>query len=118
MEKLVLYQVEKEEAEKIRRIAVRLRLQTERIGKAQAGLTLKELATGRGAFAVEDADAMQSLLLICNLPEKRLDKLLFELRRENVRVTYKAILTKNNENWTVGKLLAELSREKAAYENR
>ena len=55
-----------------------------------------------------------SLILVCNLKEKRMDKMLFELRHAEVKVMYKAILTPSNQNWTVPMLMQELRRERFA----
>lgn len=57
----------------------------------------------------------ESLLLINGLSDKRLDKLLFELRRAEVAVDYKAVLTMSNSSWTLERLFSELRKEKAAY---
>ena len=58
----------------------------------------------------------ESLLVMCDLSDKRIDKLLFELRRSDVVLNYKAILTPTNRKWTVSQLLLEMHREKAAYQ--
>lgn len=55
-----------------------------------------------------------SLLVLCGLRDKRLDKVLFELRRADVPVDYKAILTPSNQEWTVPELMKELQRERQA----
>ncbi len=60
----------------------------------------------------------RSLILICGLSEKRLDKVLFELRRAEVSADFKAVLTPTNKNWTLRRLFAELSRERAVMEKR
>ena len=59
-----------------------------------------------------------SLLLLCGLREKRLDKLLFELRREEAVVEYKAVLTPVNRTWTLRHLYLEMQREKAAISRK
>lgn len=60
------------------------------------------------------AQIPSSLLVLCGLRDKRLDKVLFELRRADVPVDYKAILTPSNQEWTVPELMKELQRERQA----
>lgn len=55
-----------------------------------------------------------SLLILCGLRDKRLDKVLFELRRADIPIDYKAILTPSNQEWTVPELMKELQRERQA----
>lgn len=55
------------------------------------------------------------LLVMCQLPERRMDKLLFELRRIDAPIDYKAVLTPTNAGWTIPRLLMEMHSEKAAY---
>lgn len=55
-----------------------------------------------------------SLLILCGLRDKRLDKALFELRRADIPIDYKAILTPSNQEWTVPELMKELQRERQA----
>ena len=52
---------------------------------------------------------------MCQLPERRMDKLLFELRRIDAPIDYKAVLTPTNAGWTIPRLLMEMHSEKAAY---
>lgn len=63
---------------------------------------------------VSVAQTLPSLLILCGLRDKRLDKVLFELRRADIPVDYKAILTPSNQEWTVPELMKELQRERQA----
>ena len=60
------------------------------------------------------AQIPSSLLVLCGLRDKRLDKVLFELRRADIPIDYKAILTPSNQEWTVLELMKELQRERQA----
>ncbi len=53
-------------------------------------------------------------LVLCGLRDKRLDKVLFELRRADIPIDYKAVLTPSNQEWTVPELMKELQRERQA----
>ena len=93
---------------------------------ATLGSTAAEGTTASGSVAAEStvpaqadagisaAQTPPSLLILCGLRDKRLDKVLFELRRADIPVDYKAILTPSNQEWTVPELMKELQRERQA----
>lgn len=125
MEKLVLIHVTDSEYRKIQNIASRMRITVDRIPDeiVVANYKLGELVNGTYKKATDTIDGTKrkqentveySLILLCNLKEKRLDKMLFELRHGEVKVMYKAILTPSNQNWTVPMLMQELRRERFA----
>lgn len=141
MEKLVLIHVDDIEYHKIQNIASRMKITVDRIPEeiVTANYKLGELVngayknaadtidgTGReqenvaehssetGAVNVQTKSRADSLILLCNLRDKRLDKMLFELRHGEVKVMHKAILTPSNQNWTVPMLMQELHRERFA----
>ncbi len=60
------------------------------------------------------AETPPNCLVLCGLRDKRLDKVLFELRRADIPIDYKAILTPSNQEWTVSELMKELQRERQA----
>lgn len=60
------------------------------------------------------AQTPQSCLVLCGLRDKRLDKVLFELKRADIPIDYKAVLTPSNQEWTVPELMKELQRERQA----
>ncbi len=53
-------------------------------------------------------------LLLCNLGERQLDRLLGDLRRAGVFVPCKAVLTGQNRKWTLCQLIEEVAREHEA----
>lgn len=141
MEKLVLIHVEDTEYQKIKNIASRMKITVDRIPEeiAAANYKLGEFVNGAYKKAEDTIDGTNrkqenvtehfseaeatnaeiknradSLILLCNLKEKRLDKMLFELRHGEVKVMYKAILTPSNQSWTVPMLMQELRRERFA----
>lgn len=144
MEKLLLFGSDDAEFQKINQIASRLKLHMERVDPADYALTLGEIASGSHKTAscaksadsastsasADDASALscpqaptsaaspalsESLLVMCHLSDKRMDKLLFELRRADAKLSYKAVLTPTNAGWTLPRLMLEMQREKAAY---
>lgn len=127
MEKLVIINLNDNEYRKAQNIAGRMKLQTERIecrNSSDYDATLEEISAGKfkgqpqsdNGSKNESDVADKSLILLCGLREKRLDKVLFELRRAEVSADFKAVLTPTNKNWSLRKLFAELGRERAAME--
>lgn len=71
-------------------------------------------AATEGTVPAPDAKTPPSCLVLCGLRDKRLDKVLFELRRADIPIDYKAVLTPSNQEWTVPELMKELQRERQA----
>ena len=59
--------------------------------------------------------AEESLLIMCELTDKHMDRLLASLRNSHIQPDYKAVLTPSNKKWTVTKLLAHMAFEKNSY---
>ena len=118
MEKLLVFGVTDIEYSKIKQIASRMKLRCEHFSSSCYSCTLEQLLSLNEANVAAASTAMhsESLLVMCDLSDKRVDKLLFELRRSDVALDYKAILTPTNRKWTVSQLLLEMRREKAAYQ--
>lgn len=142
MEKLLLIHSTKEIQLQVKNVASRLKLALDIIPEEYCGCRLKELAAGKyaqnppdtvasdstvaegtipsGSAATEGtvpapaAQAPPSCLVLCGLRDKRLDKVLFELRRADIPIEYKAVLTQSNQEWTVPELMKELQRERQA----
>lgn len=121
MEKLLLFGLDDTEFHKIKQIASRMKLPCEQVPPARYGLTLGELASGFDSETspkqppTPSAVSTESLLIMCSLSDKRMDKLLFELRRADVKLDYKAALTPTNSTWSLPRLMLELQKEKAFY---
>lgn len=142
MEKLLLIHSTKEIQLQVKNVASRLKLALDIIPDEYCGCHLKELAAGKyaqnppdtvasdstvaegtipsGSAATEGtvpapaAQTPPSCLVLCGLRDKRLDKVLFELRRADIPIDYKAVLTPSNQEWTVPELMKELQRERQA----
>lgn len=117
MEKVILFNVSGKE--EIKNLLAPMHLQIIKADVLQYNDTLKNIADGKtdilksNPFTGKAPD--DSLILFCGISSKKLDKILFKLRSNNINVTYKAILTPSNSNWTVRQLLLELAKEQAAY---
>ena len=129
MEKLICYQIEN--TREIERLASNMKL---RIVYADASLydeTLDAIASGKvqstatvatGANEIARTDNLNlspdsgdSILIFCDLSEKHLNRMLFELKSRKVQIDLKAVLTPTNQKWTLRQLHAELEREKASF---
>ena len=131
MEKLLFFGLTDAEFQKIKPVASRLKLHCEQIPVSMYHNTLGAIASGRavpagipaapGTCGIPEAGSTPAavsrhrLLVMCQLPERRMDKLLFELRRIDAPIDYKAVLTPTNAGWTIPRLLMEMHSEKAAY---
>ena len=142
MEKLLLIHSTKEIQLQVKNVASRLKLALDIIPEEYCGCRLTELAAGKYAQNPPDTAASDSIvaegtipsgsaategtvpapaaqtppscLVLCGLRDKRLDKVLFELRRADIPIEYKAVLTPSNQEWTVPELMKELQRERQA----
>ena len=129
MEKLICYQIEN--TREIERLASNMKL---RIVYADASLydeTLDAIASGKvqstatvatGANEIARTDNLNlspdsgdSILIFCDLSEKHLNRMLFELKSRKVQIDLQAVLTPTNQKWTLRQLHAELEREKANF---
>lgn len=118
MEKLLLFHLSEDDGKKIERITARLKMSFECVAGSDYNQFLGDLAAGRNnslSAPYTGEIPEESLLLMCGFSERRMDKLLFELRKESVAVDFKAVLTPANQKWTVTQLLLEMHRERAAY---
>lgn len=130
MERIILLQVPQKEAAIIRRLAGGKKIAVTVIDKVNPKMPLSDLLAqpkktqashGEDTASEGDAPCMEntrkdeasattgSLMLLCELSEKHMDKLLFELRSKKVHVDYKAVLTPVNRQWSLGKLYQELA---------
>lgn len=119
MEKLLIFHMNDMELKKIKQIAGAQKIRYELVEPASYMQTLGALATGTPSPLTEPFCGTvpeESMLLMCDFTEKRIDKLLLALRRAKVQMDYKAVLTPTNRKWNVMRLMLEMRAEKNAYE--
>lgn len=89
------------------------------VSPADAGKTvaqlLGEVETRSARTLVLEPGAYPSALVLANLKDKEVDKLLALLRQAQVNIPLKALVTPANKNWVFGDLLAHLQEEYAAF---
>lgn len=120
MEKLLLFHLNDTDQKKVKQVARNLKIQYEFIDPAAYNQPLESLVSGKAnpLFAPFPGEVpAESLLLMCDFSDKRMDALLLALRKAGVQIDYKAVLTPTNRKWNVLRLLLEMRAEKAAYEN-
>ena len=106
------------------------RLDAVNITASRMGLTVKELTAdefgivigflaGLDGFTDEKQDAQGSfdeeMLIMCGLSGGEMNALLNALRRENVNIPLKAVLTETNAKWSPARLYKELSAERDMF---
>jgi hypothetical protein len=120
-DKLLVFHPNDAEWKKIKQIANAQKIRSERVEPARYMQPLGTLAAGgqnpQGKISAtyEGEAPAESLIVMCGFTEKEMDKLLAALKKAQVPIDYKAILTPTNRRWNVLRLLLELGAEKAAY---
>lgn len=120
-EKLMLYSLSPGDAAAVKKLADNLRIKVIEVSASQYGCTLGEVydgkAMGIGAKPTSGSTPSASLLVMANLTEKHVDSLLYNIRRNSIRIDYKAVLTETNRTWTAARMMFEMEKEKRAYES-
>ena len=121
MEKLICFQIEN--TREIERLASNMKI---RVIKADASIyneTLDNIFNGKistssasiSPLVADNQLPSNSILIFCDLSEKHLNRMLFELKSRKVQIDLKAILTPTNRKWTLRQLHDELKRERASF---
>lgn len=119
--KILLYNVK--EPQDIIKAASNMRIASGFINESDSYKTLAELAAEvkgipsdvAGYHSQEDKE---SLVIFCDVTDKHMDRLLFEMRQKNTGVTFKAVLTDANKKWNISQMLVEMRRERFEYMRR
>ena len=120
-EKILLYNVK--EPQDIIKAASNMRIASGFINESDSYKTLAELAAEvkgipsdvAGYHSQEDKE---SLVIFCDVTDKHMDRLLFEMRQKNTGVTFKAVLTDANKKWNISQMLVGMRRERFEYMRR
>lgn len=122
MEKILLYNVKN--PQDIIKVASNMRIAAGFINESDSDKTLAELTAGVRGISLSDAaeyhsqENKESLIIFCDLTDKHMDRLLFEMRQKNFDVTFKAVLTDTNKKWNIKQMLVEMRRERFEYMRR
>ena len=117
MEKILAFQVRETDLQKLKGISASMRIKLVVIDKVDFRQTVNDLLSQKKNPLVEpyNGQITESMLLLHEFSDKRLDALLKALRREQVKVDFKAVTTKTNIKWTVLQLFFEMETERKAY---
>lgn len=120
-EKILLYNVK--EPQDIIKAASNMRIASGFISESDSDKTLSELAAevkGMPSDVAEyhSQENKESLVIFCDVTDKHMDRLLFEMRQKNTGVTFKAVLTDSNRKWNISQMLVEMRRERFEYMRR
>lgn len=118
MEKILVFQLQEKEYEKLKKIAgnIRIKLQTvERESFYQTIGDLLEQKVNSLAQIYSGTAVTESMLVMDGFTDKRLDLLLKSLKKEQFAVDYKAVTTEVNKKWTVLQMYLEMEKERNAY---
>lgn len=117
MEKILAFQVWETDLQKLKGISASMRIKLVVIDKVDFRQTVNDLLSQKKNPLVEpyNGQITESMLLLHEFSDKRLDALLKALRREQVKVDFKAVTTKTNIKWTVLQLFFEMEKERKAY---
>ncbi len=119
MERILLYNVCANE--EIIRIASNMRIKCGTIDAEDQDRLIKDLASDinikeniSNSEIIQEA-YVESMLIFCDVSEKHMDKLLFEIKHRSIDITYKAILTPTNSRWSLREMLIQMRRERFEY---
>ena len=117
MEKILAFQVRETDLQKLKGISDSMRIKLVVIDKVDFRQTVNDLLSQKKNPLVEpyNGQITESMLLLHEFSDKRLDALFKALRREQVKVDFKAVTTKTNIKCTVLQLFFEMEKERKAY---
>ena len=136
MEKVLAYNITDETLAAVYKICSQMRIGIIKVGQDEMTTMLQDVLgnklykpSGSIANAAAGASAgscgngtdigepRESMLVMCNLTEKHMDKLLAALRLGGLEIDYKAVLTPTNSKWNGAWMLAQMRLEKQQYNN-
>lgn len=110
MEKIILFNVK--DAKKINKMASQMKIKIYEVNPMECGGTLQDIVDGKKIQTVQSTISQaKGLMLMCDVTQKHMDKLLFAIKRDNLDVGYKAILTKTNAKWSLAQMLLHMEME-------
>lgn len=121
--KVLLYHIGNESGRDraLRDVLRERKLLTLDVTEAQLGETVGRLASTNAAVVPDvppKAAPEAEFMLLCDLGDRQLDRLLAAMRRAGAAVPYKAVLTERNRSWTLEKLIREVAREHEALSGK
>lgn len=118
MEKIVIYNVK--HVKDIIKCAANMRIKSIVLSDDMLSDTLGDIFVSASDYKAGDelpekSEAKPGIVIFCDVTDKHMDKLLFEMRTGNSEVDYKAVKTKTNSHWTITRILAQMEKESMEY---
>lgn len=114
MEKIILFNCEN--VKEISAIASNIKVRVTAVGTDAYDNLVQDIVRGAAGSEVYTYNKNEkSLILMCNLSDKHLNKMLSKLREKNISVDYKSILTPVNSKWNVRRLFAHMELESSQW---
>lgn len=118
MEKIVIYNVK--HVKDIIKCAANMRIKSIVLSDDMLSDTLGDIFVSASDYKAGDelpekSEAKPGIVIFCDVTDKHMDKLLFEMRTGNSEVDYKAVKTNTNSQWTITRILAQMEKESMEY---
>ena len=118
MERIVIYNVK--HVKDIIKCAANMRIKSIVLSDDMLSDTLGDTFVSASDYQAGDelpekSEAKPGIVIFCDVTDKHMDKLLFEMRTGNSEVDYKAVKTKTNSQWTITRILAQMEKESMEY---
>lgn len=120
MEKILAFQVQESEMQKLEAIAGRLKVRLIEVEKEAYRQVLEDLLEQKRNPLVQKYEGKlvtESMIVMDGFSDKRLDVLLKALREAQVQLDYKAVVTPVNRKWNAMQLYFEMEQERNRYRN-
>lgn len=115
-QKIIFLNVSESKINKMRPVLGLMGIATEIIDSGRLGdnvgyIAYPEQYENAAAETVSE-DFGEEFMLLCGFDQKSLDAVLNFMRKNKMNVSLKAMLTDTNKNWTLGRLIKEISAER------
>ncbi|MDO5402742.1 MAG: DUF3783 domain-containing protein [Eubacteriales bacterium] len=123
MEKVLAFNLGESQIKSLYRICSQMKIMVIEVPESQMSKTLNYMVglkpyKGEGTAAEEilKSAAGRSMIVMCGLSDKHIDKILAALRITGLDIDYKAVLTNVNKEWNGVRMFAQMEAEKRAHE--
>lgn len=119
MEKLLVFHLDDNNLKKLKQVTGALKIRVEEVPSSDYLKPLEMIANKTVSPLIQPFSGdvpPESLIVFCDFTEKKMDKLLNSLRRDQIAIDYKAVLTPTNKKWNVMRMYLEMQAEKSAYQ--
>lgn len=119
MEKLLVFHLDDNNFKKLKQVTGALKIRVEEVPSSDYLKPLEMIANKTASPLIQPFSGevpSESLIVFCDFTEKKMDKLLAALRRDQIAIDYKAVLTPTNKKWNVMRMYLEMQSEKSAYQ--